>query len=60
MRRTPAAIAPSLTIRKSPIRPVDDMCVPPHSSMEEPKRMVRTTSSYFSPNSAIAPISFAL
>ncbi len=30
-------------------------CVPPHSSREKPMSSTRTSSPYFSPNSAIAP-----
>ena len=57
MRRTPAATPVSLTIRNSPISAVLRTCVPPHSSIETPgTSTTRTTSPYFSPNSAIAPV----
>ena len=56
MRRTPAATPVSLTILNSPISLVLRTCVPPHSSTESPGIVTtRTTSPYFSPNSAIAP-----
>jgi hypothetical protein len=44
--------------RNSPISAVERTCVPPHSSREyepSPISTIRTTSPYFSPNSAIAP-----
>ena len=59
IRRTPAAIALSDTILNRPICPVAFTCVPPHSSTDSPKRITRTESPYFSPNSIIAPISLA-
>ena len=62
MRRTFAALEPSLTIRNSPISAVVRTCVPPHSSRERPPSpisTIRTTSPYFSPNSAIAPSALA-
>jgi hypothetical protein len=36
MRRTPAPMLPSLTMRNSPISAVRVTCVPPHSSAENP------------------------
>ncbi len=59
MRLTPAEMALSLTMRNVPIRPVEEMCVPPQSSMDVPNRTVRTSSPYFSPKRAIAPWAFA-
>ena len=59
IRRTPAAIADSETILKKPICPVAAACVPPQSSHESPNFTTRTLSPYFSPKSAIAPISCA-
>ena len=56
MRRIPAAIPPSDVMRKRPMSPVRCTCVPPQSSVEKlPNDSTRTTSSYFSPNSAMAP-----
>ncbi len=55
-RRTPAATPLSETMRKSPICPVVRTWVPPHSSSDTPgTSTTRTTSPYFSLNSAIAP-----
>ena len=67
IRRMPAAIPCSLTILNKPISPVRCTCRPPHSSMEKglpslstvPIDNTRTVSPYFSPNSAIAPLSCA-
>ena len=60
MRRTPAAIPPSLTMRNRPMSPARLAWVPPQSSVEKsPTRSTRTSSSYFSPNSAIAPAATA-
>ena len=62
IRRTFAALEPSLVIRSSPISDVVRTCVPPHSSRERlpsPISTIRTTSPYFSPNSAIAPSALA-
>ena len=62
IRRTPAATPPSLTTLKTPISPVRSTCVPPHSSTEKrsvPIVNTRTSSPYFSPNSAVAPASMA-
>ena len=45
-------------ILKTPISAVERTCVPPHSSRDHcpsPISTIRTTSPYFSPNSAIAP-----
>ena len=45
-------------IRTTPISAVERTCVPPQSSRENspsPISTIRTTSPYFSPNSAIAP-----
>ena len=58
MRRTFAALEVSDVILKTPISAVERTCVPPHSSREyepSPTSTMRTTSPYFSPNSAIAP-----
>ena len=58
MRRTFAADDVSAVSLKTPISAVERTCVPPHSSREnEPSPIctIRTTSPYFSPNSAIAP-----
>ncbi len=60
MRRTPAATPLSLTILKSAICPVFRACVPPQSSFDTPGTFTtRTTSPYFSPKSAIAPLATA-
>src|SRR5216683_7942838 len=65
MRRTPAATAPSPTILNRPISPVRSAWVPPHSSTEyflpspPPIDSTRTSSPYFSPNSAMAPAAIA-
>ncbi len=68
MRRTPAPTAPSLMILNRPMSPVRRTWVPPHSSVEKilfsfaglpPIETTRTSSPYFSPNSAIAPASIA-
>ena len=49
----------SLVIRNRPIFTVLSTCVPPQSSTDQPPMLTtRTTSPYFSPNSAIAPASF--
>ena len=58
IRRTFAAEEVSWVILKTPISAVLRTCVPPHSSREKPPSptsTIRTTSPYFSPNSAIAP-----
>ena len=58
MRRTLAELEVSPTMRNGPISAVERTCVPPHSSREyspSPISTMRTTSPYFSPNSAIAP-----
>ena len=58
IRRTLAALEVSLETVNSPISAVERTCVPPHSSREKepsPTSTIRTTSPYFSPNSAIAP-----
>ena len=66
MRRTPAATALSPTIVTRPMSPVRATWVPPHSSIENgavgvvaadraPMETTRTSSPYFSPNSASAP-----
>ena len=57
MRRTFDALEVSEARSKTPISPVTPTCVPPHSSREKPSPIstMRTTSPYFSPNSAIAP-----
>ena len=62
-RRTPAATPLSVTPAISPISPVRRTCVPPHSSTDQPSVLpppspmatTRTSSPYFSPNSARAP-----
>src|SRR5450830_670412 len=54
-RRMPAATPPSVMILKRPISPVRPTWTPPHSSLEEPMSSTRTSSPYFSPNSAMAP-----
>ena len=62
IRRTLAALEVSLRTLNSPISAVVRTCVPPHSSRENdpsPTSTIRTTSPYFSPNSAIAPSSLA-
>ena len=60
MRRTPAATPDSLTMRNRPMSPARRTCVPPHSSVENPPiDSTRTSLSYFSPNSAIAPAATA-
>ncbi len=58
IRRTFAADEVSWVILKTPISAVACTCVPPHSSRDQspaPTSTIRTTSPYFSPNSAIAP-----
>ena len=55
----PEATALSDIILKCQISAVFFTCVPPHSSMDSPNRMVRTISPYFSPNKAIAPDAIA-
>ena len=62
MRRTPAAMPDSPVTRIRPMSPVRCTCVPPQSSTEKPPPIVstRTSSPYFSPNSAIAPFAFAV
>ncbi len=58
IRRTFAAEDVSCVILKTPISAVERTCVPPQSSREKPPSptsTIRTTSPYFSPNSAIAP-----
>ena len=58
MRRTLAALEVSVVSLKAPISAVERTCVPPHSSRDHapsPTSTMRTTSPYFSPNSAIAP-----
>ena len=55
IRRIPDATAPSDLILKCQMSAVFLTWVPPQSSIEFPKRTVRTTSPYFSPKSAIAP-----
>ena len=68
MRRTPAALALSPTTRMSPMSPVRETCVPPQSSTDQallapgrvrPIDTTRTSSPYFSPKSAIAPVARA-
>ena len=58
---TPDATLDSLVIKKVPISPVLFTCVPPHNSIENlsPKSTTLTSSSYFSPNIASAPLSIA-
>ncbi len=58
IRRTLAALEVSDRIRNSPTSAVVRAWVPPHSSREKepsPTSTIRTTSPYFSLNSAIAP-----
>ena len=63
MRRTPAATPESETPEMSPISPVRRTWVPPQSSTDQPIvfpepspiATTRTSSPYFSPNSARAP-----
>ena len=63
MRRTPAATPLSATPAIRPMSPVRRTCVPPHSSTDQPSVLpppspiatTRTSSPYFSPNSARAP-----
>ena len=60
IRRTPAAIPPSLMILKRPMSPVRETCVPPHNSVEKPPICsTRTSSPYFSPKSIMAPVFWA-
>ena len=62
-RRTPAATPESVRPKISPMSPVRRTCVPPHSSTDQPSVLpppspiatTRTSSPYFSPNSARAP-----
>ena len=58
IRRTFAALDVSAVTLNTPISAVERTCVPPHSSRDQvpsPTSTIRTTSPYFSPNSAIAP-----
>src|SRR5215210_702234 len=58
IRRTLAALEVSVVSLKAPISAVERTWVPPHSSRDHwpsPTSTMRTTSPYFSPNSAIAP-----
>jgi hypothetical protein len=63
MRRTPAATPDSPTTETRPMSPVRRTCVPPHNSTDQPIALpvaspidtTRTSSPYFSPNSARAP-----
>ena len=62
IRRTLAADDVSVVILKAPITPVLRTWVPPHSSRDHwpsPISTIRTTSPYFSPNSAMAPSDLA-
>ena len=60
IRLTPAATEDSDVILNKPSFAVLSTCVPPQSSVENsPILTTRTTSPYFSPNSAIAPIFLA-
>src|SRR3984893_7325852 len=71
MRRTPEATALSPVIEIRPISPVRRTWVPPHNSTDQPSALLpcsrsvlpidttRTSSPYFSPNSARAPASRA-
>jgi hypothetical protein len=62
IRRTFDALEPSDTILNTPISAVERTWVPPQSSREydpSPISTIRTTSPYFSPNSAIAPSRWA-
>ena len=59
-RRTPAPIDDSPRSFTTPSWPERSTWVPPHSSRaQSPTLTTRTTSPYFSPNKAIAPISLA-
>src|SRR5499433_328514 len=68
IRRTPAATALSPSAAMTPISPVRLTCVPPHNSTDQPMVLpppspmatTRTSSPYFSPNSARAPDAFDL
>src|SRR6266704_4283014 len=56
MRRMPAAMPRSCVTLSSPIDPVLEACVPPHSSRLKPGTSItRTTSPYLSPKKARAP-----
>ena len=69
MRRTPAATPLSATTEMTPMSPVRRTCVPPQSSTDQPmvfaavasrpSTTTRTSSPYFSPNSARAPEAMA-
>mmetsp|Transcript_40443 Transcript_40443/g.89848 ORF Transcript_40443/g.89848 Transcript_40443/m.89848 type:complete len:325 (-) Transcript_40443:1353-2327(-) len=60
MRLMPDAMPLSLSTLKDPISDVLRTWVPPHSSMDTPgTSTTRTTSSYFSPNMAVAPAALA-
>ena len=62
MRRTFAALDVSAVTLKSPISAVERTWVPPQSSRDQvpsPTSTMRTTSPYFSPNSAVAPSALA-
>ena len=60
MRRRFAPTLDSLTIFAKPISAVLPTWQPPHSSREKsPASTTRTTSPYFSPNSAVTPASRA-
>ena len=67
MRRTPAATPLSLSTEIRPMSPVRRTWVPPHSSTDQPSVLplpspmatTRTSSPYFSPNSARAPDALA-
>jgi len=59
-RRTPEPMDPSEMKDTTPSCPLRCACVPPHNSCaQSPTDTTRTVSPYFSPNSAIAPISSA-
>ena len=66
--RLPDALAPSAKTLTMPMSPVRFTCVPPHNSTDQPSVLApgaepidttRTSSPYFSPNSAIAPAEIA-
>ena len=67
IRRTPAATPLSPTTEMRPMSPVRLTCVPPHNSTDQPMVLpppspmatTRTSSPYFSPNSARAPEAMA-
>jgi hypothetical protein len=60
MRRVPCPIEVSATMITAPMSPLLPTWVPPQSSRDQPpKSTTRTSSPYFSPKSAIAPVAWA-